>query len=138
MGISENLYKYLAYCSFEERSLINKRNREKQIKKDRYYRLKYKIHCFARKCNKKPLFSVEDLINKYGENTKCYLTGKDINLLDTSNYHFDHFIPIAKGGNCDLDNLRVCSIEANRMKTDLLYEDFLDLCLLILKNAGKL
>jgi 5-methylcytosine-specific restriction endonuclease McrA len=75
----------------------------------------------------KRTFSYNDIIDKFGIDTKCYLTGRDINLY-TSNYHFDHIIPHSKGGNSSLDNLGILCPEANFAKGNLLVEEFINLC----------
>lgn len=86
-------------------------------------------------------YTVADVINKIGSKPVCYLTGKKINLSDTSSYSLDHRVPTARGGTNDLDNLEICSIEANRAKADLPLEEFYALCTAVLawkrKNKNK-
>ena len=64
---------------------------------------------------------------------KCYLTGRIINVEDTTT-HFDHINP--KGGN-GIDNLGFACIEANQAKSDLYLDDFYNLCDEILKYKNE-
>lgn len=86
----------------------------------------------------KPTFSVEDIINKFGENPKCYLTGQDIDLSKPRTYEFDHIIPKSRGGQNTLDNLGICTKEANRAKQTMTPDEFTNLCKIILENHGYL
>ena len=79
-------------------------------------------------------FTTQDVIDKIGDNPKCYLTNRTIDINNTSSYHFDHIIPISKGGTSELDNLGVCTKEANMAKGELLLEDFYSLCEDVLKT----
>ena len=81
-------------------------------------------------------FTFEDIINKFGDNPKCYLTGKPININKPRAYHFDHIVPVSKGGANTLDNLGICTKEANMSKTDHTLEEFIDLCKDVLKTHG--
>ena len=82
-------------------------------------------------------FTTQDVIDKIGKNPTCYLTGKKIDLRDTPSYSFDHIIPVSQGGTNDLSNLGVCIFEANQSKTELMLEDFYDLCEAVLKHRDK-
>lgn len=117
------------------------RNYQSQISKyDDYVtkvraRLITKIRNFNRE-TRAMLFSVEDVLNKFGENPKCYLTGKTIDIANTSSYHFDHIKPASKGGSNDIDNLGLCLSEANKAKSDMTVDELLVLCKQILAHAG--
>ena len=82
-------------------------------------------------------FYAEDVINKIGTHPVCYLTGRKLNLKDTSTYTFDHRVPTALGGTNDLENLEVCCSEANHAKACLSLEDFYSLCEEILAWRDK-
>ena len=71
---------------------------------------------------------------KFGEITKCYLTGKKINLTKPDLYSLDHIIPSSRGGTNDLSNLGVTTLEANQSKSNMLLPEFLDLCEEILRR----
>ena len=80
-------------------------------------------------------FNFDDVVNKFGINTKCYLTGKPINLL-TGDYHLDHIVPKCKGGLNTLDNLGITTRDANMAKNSLTVEEFEQLCIDVLTNMG--
>lgn len=100
--------------------------------------INFKIRNFSMINNQyqKPEFSVEDVINKFGEKPKCYLTGEEIDIYQPRTYHFDHIIPRSKGGNNSLENLGICTKNANHAKHDMYLEDFIALCKSILENHG--
>lgn len=76
----------------------------------------------------KPTFRLNDVKNKFGDNPKCYLTGRQINIDQPATYHFDHVVPSSKGGTNTLDNLQIAVCNANSAKSDMLLEDFLQMC----------
>ena len=67
---------------------------------------------------------------------KCYLTGREIDTTDPKTYHFDHIMPVAKGGDCSFQNLGIATPEANMAKSDLTVEEFIELCKDVLTNFG--
>lgn len=73
-------------------------------------------------------FKPKELLEKIGDNPKCYLTGRSIDLLDGKSYHLDHIIPKNKGGLNSLDNCNIACRDANQAKGNLLYHEFIDLC----------
>lgn len=81
-------------------------------------------------------FKTKDLINKIGENPKCYLTGRQINLNNPSEYHLDHIIPRSKGGNNSLENCGLACKRANQAKTDMTPEEFFLFCKEVLEYNG--
>lgn len=87
-------------------------------------------------CEGNMTFTYHDVIKKFGEKPQCYLTGQIIDIKDTSSYHFDHKIPKAKGGDNSLDNLGICTRNANQAKHDQTIEEFQELCKQVLKHAG--
>lgn len=69
-----------------------------------------------------------DVIEKYGWQTNCYLTGRPINLHETHTYHFDHKMPYSKGGSSEIENLGITCKEANLAKSNMTIEEFLQIC----------
>lgn len=108
----------------------------KQSKKTTSDILHIKIRNFFRvkTIYNKPTFTVQDVINKFGEKPVCYLTGEHIDINKTRSYAFDHKIPRSKGGSNDIDNLGICTKAANQAKHDMSPDEFLDFCKKILEH----
>lgn len=83
----------------------------------------------------KPTFTWEDVIEKYGEKTVCYLSGVEIDLF-INNYNFDHIIPASKGGLNILENLGITHEIVNYMKGDLTPNELIEWCIKILIHNG--
>lgn len=80
-------------------------------------------------------FRYKDVINKFGIDTKCYLTGDPINLLEDT-YQFDHIIPTSKGGSNNLDNLGITTKASNQSKSDMSVDEYIEHCKKVLTNFG--
>ena len=80
-------------------------------------------------------FDYKDVIQKFGENPICYLTGEKINYI-YGNYHLDHIVPPHRGGTNELENLQLLNPLVNLFKFDLLKEELINLCIKILKFNG--
>lgn len=123
------------------------KNRKNKLKTDKSNKSNFqqlmrgKINTFNRSKDRKmyhnPTFTVQDVIDKFGKTPKCYLTGIEIDIYNTSSYHFDHIIPVSKGGLNTLDNLALCLKDANKAKGDMLLEDFIKLCETIVEHNKK-
>ena len=99
--------------------------------------LYYKVHNFQKtNMNKQQNFSVQDVIDKFGEDTTCYLTGEPINIYNTKSYEFDHKIPKSRGGDNSLENLGICTTRVNQAKKDLTIEEFISMCKSVAKYSG--
>lgn len=99
--------------------------------------MKFKVYNFMRSDkNKQFKFTLDDIINKFGENPVCYLTGVPINIYEPSSYHFDHIVPVSCGGDCSLDNLGICTAEANRLKYNMTPEELLAICKQVVNYYG--
>lgn len=72
-------------------------------------------------------FSVKDVIDKFSIETKCYLSGRIINL-KTSKYSLDHIIPVYLGGDNSFNNLGITDPDINYAKGKLSKEDFIKMC----------
>jgi 5-methylcytosine-specific restriction endonuclease McrA len=81
-------------------------------------------------------YSYKDVLDKIGENPKCYLTGDSIDLSDSSSYQLDHIVPTSKGGTNDLSNLQICTKQANIAKSNLSLDELKMLCKKILKHTS--
>lgn len=70
-----------------------------------------------------------------GTLTKCYLTGREINILK-DDYCLDHIIPASKGGTNDLDNMGITIPIVNASKSNMTVEEYLALCKEVLEYNG--
>lgn len=113
-----------------------------EIKEERY--IKETIRKFQKRDNKSDRkvekniitsFVWEDVLNKFGENTHCYLSGEKINLFENY-YNMDHIIPSSRGGSNTLDNLGIAHRVVNSMKSDLLPSELIEWCIKILEFNG--
>jgi CRISPR/Cas system Type II protein with McrA/HNH and RuvC-like nuclease domain len=71
-----------------------------------------------------------------GLQTKCYLTGRAINIENSEEYELDHIIPVSKDGSCELTNMGIACVAANQAKKDLSVEEFIQLCKEVCENFG--
>ncbi len=102
-----------------------------------YKLLSLKIETFS-KMNKqytKPSFTVDQALEKFGDNPTCYLTGDPIDINKPRAYAFDHIIPRSRGGSNDIDNLGLTTKEANQAKADMTPDEFYNLCQKVINNA---
>lgn len=83
-----------------------------------------------------PLFTVDEFLEKIGESPRCYLSGKLLNIEDHKSWSIDHKIPRSKGGDNTLDNADICDSTVNSAKTDMLIDDFLNVCKSVLEHNG--
>lgn len=83
-------------------------------------------------------FTIQDVIDKFEQNPTCYLTGRKLDVNDSSTYSFDHITPAAKGGDNSLENLGFTTKEANQMKSDLTLEELLNMCEEILRHHKRI
>lgn len=103
--------------------------------------IQLKIECFSRIGDKrqmyqKPIFTVDNVINKFGETPKCALTGEVIDIYEPRTYAFDHKIPVSRGGNNTIDNLQILTKKANQAKHSLTDDEFIELCKKVLIHQG--
>lgn len=108
----------------------NRKGRPQNLKSNKKINLilNSKIQKFHFKGDKKYMFSVDDLKKKIGDNPKCYLTGKPIDLSKSSTYQLDHIVPKSRGGNNSIENCGLACKEANQAKSTMLVSEFIQLC----------
>jgi 5-methylcytosine-specific restriction endonuclease McrA len=81
-------------------------------------------------------FDYAKAFKKINEYPCCYLSGSKIDLEDSSSYELDHITPLALGGKNTLSNMGLALKEVNRSKADMTKEDYLELCIKVLKHNG--
>ena len=77
------------------------------------------------------MITKEQLLDKIGPNPTCYLTGLPIDIDKPHTYELDHIIPRSRGGDNSIDNLGLCTKQANRAKSDMSKDEFINLCNLV-------
>jgi CRISPR/Cas system Type II protein with McrA/HNH and RuvC-like nuclease domain len=80
------------------------------------------------------MFKPQELLDKIGDNPKCYLTGRSIDLSDPKSYHLDHIIPKSRGGDNTIDNCGLACKLANLSKSQMTYEEYVELCREVILN----
>lgn len=100
--------------------------------------LREKIYKFQKRDNPnmKQTFDFNDVIDKFTEKPKCYLTGDDIDIYQPSSYQFDHIIPKSRGGSDTLDNLGITTKQANLAKGNMTPDELIFFCKKVLENNG--
>lgn len=137
------------YCGVGQKaktlSRTNKRNKKNVLRKKvelfKSRTLSEKCRSFQRRdgykfSEKENNFTVSDLVKKLGENPKCYLTGREIDLQQGNSYHLDHVIPSCRGGKNTLENANILDSTVNKMKHNLTPEEFISKCKQILEYQG--
>lgn len=81
-------------------------------------------------------YTYKDVIDHIGGlKTKCYLTGRPIDIT-VDDYALDHIIPASKGGSNELDNLGITCPIVNLSKSNMTVEEYLALCKEVLEYNG--
>ena len=82
-------------------------------------------------------FTVNQLEEKIGKNNPlCYLSGRPIDLTDSSSYQLDHMQPRSRGGENTLENCGAACAEANKSKSAMTGDEYLILCKDVLEYNG--
>ena len=81
-------------------------------------------------------FLSSDVYKIYGDVFKCALTGRTLYWDKPEEYEYDHIHPSSKGGSNEITNLQIVCSDANRSKHGMMQEDFINLCIEVVINAG--
>lgn len=130
----------------EKNNTRRKRNRKINFLQDKVTefsrRLNIKINRFSKIKRTKRieysqrLFSMVELKEHIKNNPVCYLTGEQLDITSPSGFHLDHIIPRSKGGSSELSNLGITTPNANMAKSDMMLDEFIDLCKKVLLHNG--
>lgn len=140
LGIQKNTARY--YIDPEMKKLIRARVIKWRKTQHPLYRriigfcTDYGNHSGRKTYNKNKIIKLEDALNKFGENPKCYLTGESIDIYDLSSYSLDHIIPLCQGGQSTLENMGLCKKQANTSKNGMTPEQFYAFCIKVLEAQG--
>jgi 5-methylcytosine-specific restriction endonuclease McrA len=128
--------------NFKSRVKVNKKFEDKEDKEERYIKesiRKFQTRDYHNKIKydklKLKTFNFDDVLEKFGVDTKCYLSGEPINLYK-NNYNLDHIIPVSKNGGNSFENLGIAHEVVNKMKSDLTPEELIEWCIKILTYNG--
>jgi 5-methylcytosine-specific restriction endonuclease McrA len=80
--------------------------------------------------------TIEELIERFGETPVCYLTGQPIDINHPRTYQFDHKVPSSRGGTNTIENLGICTKQANQAKSDMTHDEFVEFCKSVLIHHG--
>ena len=127
--------------SFKHPSADRHNRRKKVVASNPTKLLRHKSDDFQRRDNRNVTqrnitFSYKDVLEKFGDNPTCYLTGRTVDMKQPRTYHFDHIVPASRGGKNTLDNLGIACKAANKAKDELLVPELLELCKEILIHHG--
>lgn len=143
LGCSKGLISYHCGDGQKQKTIMRNRKNRKTIKNkilkkiDDFFR--DNVHGFKRGKSKNRTtgrFHYSSAYKKIYENPVCYLSGRAIDFENTRSYHLDHIIPVSKGGKNDLKNMGLSRKEANRAKSDLLVNEFIELCIDVCRHNG--
>lgn len=135
LGCSISTVAYHCNKTSKAKGLVNQTNNPNKRLIQQTGTFRGQVSKFSREFENTTPFTYKDVLNKFGKNTHCYLTGTPITLVQDL-CHFDHIIPVAKGGSNTLDNLGITIPNANKSKSDMTLDEYLELCEKVLVHHG--
>lgn len=79
---------------------------------------------------------IERATKKILSTSKCYLSGRPIDISDTRQWSLDHRNPKSRGGTNSINNMGVSSSIVNRSKQDMNVLEFIEMCIDVARNNG--
>lgn len=140
LGITNTAYNYARKTDeeFAQHKEYQKQHRLKRIKEPHFHLRQRVVRFMTRGCVCTKPFTAQDVVDKFGPNPVCYLTGAPIEYTTPESYQLDHIIPCYLNGSGNLDNLQLCAPMANNMKNQYLLDEFLDMCEKIAKRKEEI
>lgn len=138
LGCSKSKISYYLGKGVKERTI----ERNKKAKKTARYILASKIDFFISRSDYKGFNyqkrdeSVEAYHDKVNNSPYCYLTGRKIDLEDSSSYHLDHKIPYHISKDNSVDNMELACRDANQSKAHMTLGEYIALCKEVLEHNG--
>jgi len=83
------------------------------------------------------MFRLKDLVEKIGDDPRCYWTGRKIDLTSRRSYHLDHLVPRSRGGDNSLENCVLACREANQGKGDGMGGEYIQTSCEVAVHRGK-
>ena len=119
---------------------LGRRIKDKPSKKD----VREKVRAFQRRQGSKLVsckhmsatFTYYEMLAAYPDNARCYLTGRPVDLMNSSTYSLDHVVPATRGGTNDLSNMGIACPQANWAKSDMMVKEFVALCRDVVTHFG--
>lgn len=88
-----------------------------------------KFNCINHKGAKmKSKFTVEELKERIKNVKCCELSGRPLDITNTTSWHLDHKIPVSRGGDNSLDNVAILAKEVNFAKHNMTNDELIQLC----------
>jgi CRISPR/Cas system Type II protein with McrA/HNH and RuvC-like nuclease domain len=81
-------------------------------------------------------FNWRDVMALLEENPRCYLTGDILDLENLNTISLDHKVPVSRGGDNTINNMGLCTKDANQSKAALTVDEYIELCKKVLTNFG--
>lgn len=100
--------------------------------------IRRRIDSFLKRGGNQQPFTQLDFFKKFGPAPKCPLSGRPIDYTDGKTYHFDHIVPVKKGGEASLENLQLLSPSVNGIKCALTDAEYISLCREVVKYQDSL
>lgn len=152
LGCSKSTISYYCNPNQKEKVLVRNRKRRENIllkKSENFKNSKHRnfvegVRKYQKRDNKikgkinkniNCSFTWKDVIDKFGVNTKCYLSGEKLNLFENV-YSLDHILPVSKGGDNSFNNLGILHKDVNSMKHNMSVDELLKWCKKILEFNG--
>ena len=144
LGCSKSTISYHCGVGQKKKSLLRTRKYRKEARViirnrlDRF--LSDRVHNFKRGGRGDKITNGKASYNAFfkriSDNPICYLTGREIDLCEPKTYNLDHIIPVAKKGENSLKNCGLSCRDANMAKSDMLLDEFIQLCKEVCENNG--